>query len=148
MTAPKRMRPPRVRNDHWAAMAVVSCPAQECAQHIADEFLRYRAIRETLPLTEEQKAMTVLKRRRVAMRRSVPESVADLADIVRRSNLKDGITFYWGDPSDKLWAKQWPETARHARLERRHGSPQSGILLDKEGNVKTESSADAAEISK
>lgn len=118
--APKRMRPPLLRRDHWTMMAHVQCQDTESAEFLLSEYLRYRRLREVAPMTKEEQYMPLDKRRRYFMRLSVPHTVADLADIISRrwgSSIEGApeqqFKFHWGSLTDRLWTDKWPECVEH-----------------------------------
>ncbi|EPY52926.1 Mhr1 protein [Schizosaccharomyces cryophilus OY26] len=93
-TAPNGMRPARLRKDHWVPI-------------LKADFENERVVTSV-----ELLAMPISQRNRFVMQQQVPNTIADLADILRRKNLaNESVTIQWKDQTDSEYA-DWPECVK------------------------------------
>ncbi|EPX74021.1 uncharacterized protein SOCG_03236 [Schizosaccharomyces octosporus yFS286] len=111
-TAPYGMRPPRIRKDHWVPILKADFENDQVVTSIMSQLLNYRRYRSIQPLDKELLAMPVSQRNRLLMQQQVPNTIADLADILRKKELTNGsVNIQWKDQTDSEYA-DWPESVK------------------------------------
>ncbi|WBW74160.1 mitochondrial ribosomal protein subunit L67 [Schizosaccharomyces osmophilus] len=111
-TAPYGMRPARIRKDHWVPILKADFENDQVVTSVVSKLLNYRRYRSVQPLSKEFLAMPVSQRNRLLMQQQVPNTIADLADILRNKELSNGsVNIQWKDQTDSEYA-DWPESVK------------------------------------
>ncbi|CAA18414.1 Mhr1 protein [Schizosaccharomyces pombe] len=110
--APNGMRPAKLRKDHWVPLLKVEFPNESMFQSVFMQLLNYRKYRSVQPLTSDLLKLPIPVRRRKIMRQEVPNTIADLADILNKEKFpENSVRLQLSDKSDSEYA-DWPPSVQ------------------------------------